>query len=177
MTLDDTPLGEDLPPALTGLCDAELHWRTRPTIAALQGQGHPALRALQPGQGTVVLCQVAPWTFDADAKPYLRTTARRTEFLVARLLDNLAAQFGNPVAVGPAAVGLEYACPRPGPALRTDAGARRKDSGGPSSTRRPGQPSPSLAPSSPSGLPSPTTTASSGTACALNCPRTSSAMM
>lgn len=128
MTLDDTPLGEDLPPALTGLCDAELHWRTRPTIAALQGQGHPALRALQPGQGTVVLCQVAPWTFDADAKPYLRTTARRTEFLVARLLANLGAPFGNPVArqLASPPSAWEYALPAAWTGVEDRAGAGRE---------------------------------------------------
>jgi hypothetical protein len=90
-------LGGALPEALAGLSDAELQWRTRPAIAVLQGPGHPALRAFPLGKGTVVLCQAAPWAFDAEAKPYLRTTARRTEFLVARLLANLGAGFGNPV--------------------------------------------------------------------------------
>jgi hypothetical protein len=98
------PLGETLPEVFAGLSEAELQWRTRPLIGALQGPGHPALRVVRLGQGLVVLCQAAPWAFDAAAKPYLRTTARRSEFLLARLLANLGAAFSNPVAANLAAV-------------------------------------------------------------------------
>jgi hypothetical protein len=96
-------LDDPLPEVFAGLSDAELQWRTRPLIGTLQGAGHPALRVIPLGQGTVVLCQAAPWDFDAAAKPYLRTTARRTEFMVARLLANLGAAFSNPVAANLAA--------------------------------------------------------------------------
>jgi len=90
-------LGPTPPAEFAGLSDADVHWRTRPTLGVLAGPGHPALRAVAVDKGVAVLCQAAPWTFDADAKPYLRTTARRTEFLLARLLANLGASLRNPV--------------------------------------------------------------------------------
>jgi hypothetical protein len=90
-------LGEVLPGEFVGLSDAEIHWRTRPTFGVLAGPGHPALRAVSVGKGVAVLCQVAPWNFDVEARPYLRTTARRTEFLVARLLASLGAAARSPV--------------------------------------------------------------------------------
>lgn len=91
------PLEEPSAAALLGVSSAETHWRTRPTIAALDGPGHPALRAVPAGKGVAVLCQAPPWVFDAEARPYLRTTVRRAEFLLARLLANLGAPFSNPV--------------------------------------------------------------------------------
>ncbi|MBN1670131.1 MAG: hypothetical protein JXR37_03815 [Kiritimatiellae bacterium] len=82
-------------PALAGLSNAELHWRTELEVAALEpdadGAGNEALRVLRKGAGRIVLCQAAPWMFDYRAKPYLRTTWRRNAFLVSRLLDNLGA--------------------------------------------------------------------------------------
>ncbi|MDZ4199916.1 MAG: beta galactosidase jelly roll domain-containing protein [Kiritimatiellia bacterium] len=87
-------------PMLRGLSQAELHWRRRPLLAALKGEGHPALRVLRQGRGAVVICQVAPWHFDAEAHPPLRTTWRRTVFLISRLLGNLDAGSSSPVLEG-----------------------------------------------------------------------------
>ncbi|MCX7818704.1 MAG: hypothetical protein N2652_05785 [Kiritimatiellae bacterium] len=84
-------------PLLRGISPAELYWRTRPTISALRGEGHPALRVWQRGRGAVVALQVAPWHFDAERSPRLRTTCRRTLWLVSRLLHNLGAAARNPV--------------------------------------------------------------------------------
>lgn len=84
-------------PLLRGISSAELHWRTRPVIAPLSDDGHPALRVLRRGQGAVVICQIAPWHIDADESARLRTTWRRTVWLVSRLLHNLGAAAENPV--------------------------------------------------------------------------------
>jgi beta-galactosidase len=81
-------------PALAGISNAELHWRTLLTLPVLEGvseQSNEALRAIQEGKGRAVLCQAAPWMFDYERKPYLRTTYRRNVLLVSRLLHNLGA--------------------------------------------------------------------------------------
>ena len=83
-------------PACVGVSNAELHWRTKLSIAALADTSptsSAALKTIPIGKGLVVLCQAAPWMFDYKAKPYLRTTFRRNAFLVSRLLANLGASF------------------------------------------------------------------------------------
>lgn len=92
------------PAAFAGVSNAELHWRTRPTIAALQAvseQSNEALCTLTLGAGQVVLCQAAPWMFDYAKHPYLRTTYRRNVLLVARLLYNLGAACETPTIAAP----------------------------------------------------------------------------
>jgi hypothetical protein len=87
-------------PEFAGISNAELHWRTRPEIAAIEAVDStscPALKVLKVGKGKVVLCQAAPWDFDAAQKPYLRTTYRRTAFLISRLLANLGVNAENPL--------------------------------------------------------------------------------
>lgn len=86
--------GEDAE-LFAGLCDADLHWRTRPELAVLRsgpGGGSPALRVVRRGAGIAVLCQSAPRMFDFEKKPYLRTTWRRNVSLVSGLLRNLGAR-------------------------------------------------------------------------------------
>ena len=88
-------------PEYAGISNAELHWRTRPKLAALaqtSPQSNEALEVVSAGKGRIVLCQAAPWMFDYAAKPYLRTTHRRNMFLVSRLLANLGASFDASVA-------------------------------------------------------------------------------
>ena len=82
-------------PTLSGLSNAELHWRTRLDVAAIQDapeDSSQVLRVLKLGRGQIVFCQAAPWMFDCEKKGYLRTTYRRNLLLVARLLHNLDAQ-------------------------------------------------------------------------------------
>lgn len=97
-------------PELTGISDSDLHWHTLLTLPALTETGpdrNQALAVVERGPGRVVLCQAAPWMFDYQAKPYVRTTYRRNVFLVARLLANLGApsqapvltQLGHPAAL------------------------------------------------------------------------------
>jgi len=81
-------------PELKGISNAEIHWRTKPDIAALKEKSatsNEVLRVIPVGNGRVVLCQAAPWMFNAEEEPYVRTTHRRTIFLVSRLLANLGA--------------------------------------------------------------------------------------
>ena len=88
-------------PALLGISNAELHWRTLLAVPALEpagGNGNEALRVLRKGRGTIALCQAAPWMFDYAKKPYVRTTFRRNSFLVSRLLSNLGASFATAAA-------------------------------------------------------------------------------
>lgn len=82
-------------PLLAGISNAELHWRTKLTLAAVQEAregGNQALQVIRLGRGQVVLCQAAPWMFDFAKKGYLRTTYRRNVFLISRLLHNLGAE-------------------------------------------------------------------------------------
>ncbi len=97
-------VSEILPPAMApefaGISSADVHWRTRPSLAALTdgaGIGTGSLRVIGSGRGRLVLCQSAPWMFDSSAHPYLRATYRRSLFLVARLLANLGAQAASPL--------------------------------------------------------------------------------
>ena len=98
-------------PEYTALSDAELHWKTKPEIAALTGVGeggNSALAVIEKGQGRVVLCQAAPWMFDWANKTYLRTTHRRNVYLVSRLLHNLGAQASCPLLERAAKPGQLY---------------------------------------------------------------------
>lgn len=87
-------------PEMAGISSADIHWRTAPTIAGLvtgTAISNPGLAVLRRGNGHIVLCQAAPWIFDYERKPYLRTTFRRSAFLVSRLLANLGARAPSPI--------------------------------------------------------------------------------
>jgi hypothetical protein len=45
----------------------------------------------------VVLCQIAPWQFEDDAKSNLKKTHRRASFLVSRLLANMGVDGATPI--------------------------------------------------------------------------------
>jgi hypothetical protein len=91
-------------PALVGISNAELHWRTLLDVTALEpgASGNEALRVIRRGRGTIVVCQAAPWMFDYAKKPYVRTTFRRNSFLISRLLANLGACFETAFSTAPA---------------------------------------------------------------------------
>jgi hypothetical protein len=91
-------------PLLAGISNAELHWRTRLTLAALQDrseQSNQALGMVRLGRGRIVFCQAAPWNFDYEKQGYLRTSYRRNVFLVSRLLHNLGAADDATTETGP----------------------------------------------------------------------------
>ena len=88
-------------PAWQGISNADLHWRTAQlelaALAAPGEQSNETLQAITIGKGKVVICQAAPWMFDYEKQPYLRTTYRRNVFLVSRLLANLGASCRSPL--------------------------------------------------------------------------------
>ncbi|MGB2823854.1 MAG: hypothetical protein WBF17_22940, partial [Phycisphaerae bacterium] len=76
------PLG--MPDCRTGLglSDGERSWRTKLLIDTVNGHAMQRL-SRSPGRWAAI-CQVVPWMFDCKAKPYLRTTYRRSVFCVSR---------------------------------------------------------------------------------------------
>ncbi|MDR1282061.1 MAG: hypothetical protein LBK99_14765 [Opitutaceae bacterium] len=92
-----------LAPEFAGISNAETHWWAFPRVATLPASpdaiGNEALQRVTIGRGTVVFSQTAPWMFRFEEKPWLRTTWRRSVFLVSRLLHNMgvvAQRTGSP---------------------------------------------------------------------------------
>ncbi len=87
--VDNLPLTKEF----SGISNSELHWRVELPMASFDARS-PGGRALQvhhAGRGTVVAVQIAPWMIEEKEQAY-RTTRRRTQFLVSRLLHNLRAE-------------------------------------------------------------------------------------
>lgn len=81
-----------LPPELNGLSNGDWAWHGTMDFAAFQDEnpeGNPAFRIVRHGNGTIVFWQVPPWKIDDRAKPYLRTSRRRAEAMLSRLLGNM----------------------------------------------------------------------------------------
>jgi len=95
------PLPAVLAPALRGVSAAETYWHTKLTFTALRLDGFEyathAVLAMPHGNGQGAIQQAPPWLFDYVAKPYLRTSYRRSLYLTARLLANLGATMQNPL--------------------------------------------------------------------------------
>jgi hypothetical protein len=79
-------------PILAGINSAELHWQSKPTFAAIAGDGHPALRVLRNNEKTWVFCQVTPELLSDPNRPELRCSFRRTSYMINRLLMNMGAK-------------------------------------------------------------------------------------
>jgi len=97
-------------PVLSGISNAELHWKTLLTLPAMETSGpdsNQILRIIRKGRGVVVICQSAPWMFDYVRKPYVRTTYRRSSYLAARLLANLGAASQSPLELSGGA-GIDF---------------------------------------------------------------------
>ena len=58
-------------------------------------EGNAAFRVVRHGKGYVVFWQVPPWAIDEVKKPYLRTTKRRAQYMLCRLLSNMECNFGG----------------------------------------------------------------------------------
>ena len=83
---------ERIPPELNGLSNADWSWHGAMEFAAFTDRapdGNNALRVVRHGKGWILFWQVPPWKIDAEAKPYLRTSRRRAEAMLARLFGNL----------------------------------------------------------------------------------------
>lgn len=89
---------EKFPKELNGVSNAELAWHGAMSFAAIGpgvGEGTAALRVIRHGKGHYVFMQLAPWKIDDFAKPYLRTTKRRTWQLFCRILGAMDAGSRN----------------------------------------------------------------------------------
>jgi hypothetical protein len=86
-------IGDFGAPDFRGISNAELHTRTLkrsvPQFIETTETSNELLKYQPIGAGGAVFCQIAPWMFDFRAHPYLRTTYRRSAFLISRLLNNL----------------------------------------------------------------------------------------
>lgn len=81
-----------IPPELDGTSNADWAWHGAMDFAAFADpseEGNAALRVVRRGKGYYVFMQVAPWMIDDVAKPYLRYSRRRAEFLFQRILGNM----------------------------------------------------------------------------------------
>ena len=89
---------EKLPPELNGLSNADWSWHGAMDFDAFtepSEEGNQAFRIVRHGKGYVVFWQVPPWTIDEVKKPYLRTTKRRAQYMLCRLLGNMECHFGG----------------------------------------------------------------------------------
>ena len=89
-----------LPPELNGLSNGDWAWHGFMDFAAFTDpaeDGNEAIRIVRYGKGKIVFWQVPPWKIDAEARPYLRTSKRRAEAMLSRLMGNLG--FNRPAPV------------------------------------------------------------------------------
>ena len=59
--------------------------------------GNAAFRTVAHGKGRIVFWQVPPWAVDDAVKPYLRTTKRRAQYMLCRILANMGVNFAADV--------------------------------------------------------------------------------
>lgn len=88
---------ERLPPELAGLSNADWAWHGLMDFTAFADpdpEGNEAVRVVRYGKGRLVFWQVPPWAFDAERRPYLRTSRRRAAFMLSRLMGNLGFRRG-----------------------------------------------------------------------------------
>ncbi|MBR1920691.1 MAG: hypothetical protein IJ829_01655, partial [Kiritimatiellae bacterium] len=77
---------------LNGLSNADWSWHGTMAFDAFTSKaadGNEAFRVVRFGEGLVAFWQVPPWAIDEVERPYLRTTKRRAQYMLARLLSNL----------------------------------------------------------------------------------------
>ena len=85
------------PPELAGLSNADWAWHGLMDFTAFADpdpEGNEAVRVVRHGKGRLVFWQVPPWAFDAERRPYLRTSRRRAAFMLSRLMGNLGFRRG-----------------------------------------------------------------------------------
>jgi hypothetical protein len=62
--------------------------------------GNAATRVVPHGKGSFVFWQVPPEAIDEKARPYLRTSKRRAQFMLSRLKGNLGIPSDAPDRIG-----------------------------------------------------------------------------
>ena len=85
---------EKIPPELDGLSNADWQWHGAMAFDAFTERtedGNAAIRIVRHGRGAIVFWQVPPDAIDEKAKPYLRTSKRRAQWMLSRLSSNIGA--------------------------------------------------------------------------------------
>ncbi len=78
--------------AFKGISNSDVYRRTlKVDFTSLQNGtvGNNMLGVVKEAKVKTVLCQIAPWMLDYKKYPYLRSSKRRSTFLISRLLSNL----------------------------------------------------------------------------------------
>lgn len=77
-------------PEFAGIASADLHWRNgwKGDLFPVGSREGRSLKIVRHGKGSIIALQTAPWAFDEEEMQF-RTTIRRQNFLVSRLLYNL----------------------------------------------------------------------------------------
>lgn len=91
---------EELPGVLNGLSNADWSWHGEMEFDAFTKpvkDGNEAFRIVRHGKGKIVFWQVPPWAIDDEAKPYLRTTKRRAQYMLCRILANMETNFATDI--------------------------------------------------------------------------------
>ncbi len=89
---------EKLPPELNGLSNADWAWHGLMDFTAFADAdegGNAAVKVVRCGKGTLVFWQVPPWAINAELRPYMRSSKRRAEFMLSRLMSNLGFRKGD----------------------------------------------------------------------------------
>ena len=85
---------------LNGLSNADWSWHGAMDFDAFTSpaeDGNAAFRTVAHGKGRIVFWQVPPWAVDDAVKPYLRTTKRRAQYMLCRILANMGVNFAADV--------------------------------------------------------------------------------
>ena len=103
----DIDIAETAFEMLRGMTSADIYWHASLAKTAVAASPKdeidkyvlsvPSLFALVHERRATICLQAGPWDFDYVAKPYLRTSYRRSVFAIAKLLANLGAEFYNPI--------------------------------------------------------------------------------
>ena len=83
---------ERIPSALNGLSNADWSWHGAMDFDAFTEpaeDGNAAIRVIRYGKGRMVFWQVPPWKIDDVSRPYLRSSKRRANAMLWRILGNM----------------------------------------------------------------------------------------
>lgn len=89
-----------IPAEFNGLSNGDWAWHGAMDFAAFAEstpESNNSLRVVRHGKGKIVFMQVAPWMIDDENRPQLRTSRRRAEYMLSRLLWNV---LGTECALG-----------------------------------------------------------------------------
>jgi hypothetical protein len=84
-----------IPLEFNGLSNADWAWRGGMKFASFTDEvedGNNGFRVVKYGKGKLIFMQLAPWMIDDESHPYLRTTRRRAEWALSRILGNISCQ-------------------------------------------------------------------------------------